>query len=135
MKRGRGLISLFFVSWRVVGPSSGEAAGSPAWLGSRALGLGRGVKWRPLFAFCRLCARSPHPLLILLFKALRRGRQRVSQYSEKGEDLKTKKEVYHNKWISSPFSLSRSLSHFKIRGWVGAIVNATKRIASPQFQT
>lgn len=38
-----------------------------------------------------------HPLLFVLFKAVRRGRQRVSQYSKRGEDLNTKREVNHNK--------------------------------------
>lgn len=38
-----------------------------------------------------------HPLLFVLFKAVRRGRQRVSQYSKREEELNTKREVNHNK--------------------------------------
>lgn len=48
----------------------------------------------------------------------------MSQYSEKGEDLKTKKEVNHNKWISPP-------PHFERGDGVGG---AAKGIVSPPHQ-
>ena len=37
-----------------------------------------------------------HPLLFVLFKAVRRDRQHVSQYCKRGDDLNTKGEVNNN---------------------------------------
>lgn len=65
-----------------------------------------------------------HPLLFVLFKAVRRGRQRVSQYCKRREDLNTKKkkfitigEVWGEKSWAATFKVPEKLGD----GWTGGL--------------
>lgn len=85
-----------FVSWRVVGSFAWTWC---CWLESLCFAL---WVWGELQnrSHCLVSVDivdRVHPLLIVLFKAARRGRQHVSEYRKSEEDLNTKSKVNCNK--------------------------------------
>lgn len=89
--------SFLFVSWRVVGSFAWTWC---CWLES--LGFALWVWGEPQNrSHCLVSVDfvvRVHPLLFVLFKAARRGRQHVSEYRKSEEDLNTKSKVNCNKW-------------------------------------